>query len=130
MARAVSRCSRGIFSAIAPPASSAVPKKTPCGGIRNILLAQGTRGEHVGYLLSDCGRRFVQWLGFIERSKARTLKAARPVRLVDITRIGTANEHAPEWQDLSPDAFAHGCLTEWGGERGVREERVSGWGQA
>ena len=27
---------------------------------RNILLAQGTRGEHVGYLLPDGGHRFVQ----------------------------------------------------------------------
>ena len=81
---------------------------------RNILLAQGTRGEHVGYLLPDGGRRFVQWLGFIERAKARAMKAARPVRLVDITRVGTANGHAPEWQDLSGDSYVHGCLTEWG----------------
>ena len=41
---------------------------------RNILLAQGARGEYVGYLLPDGGRRFVQWLGFIERSKARSMK--------------------------------------------------------
>ena len=81
---------------------------------RNILLAQGTRGEHVGYLLPNGGRRFVQWLGFIERSKVRSTKAARPVRLVDITRIGTSNGHAPEWQDIPADAFVHGCLTEWG----------------
>ena len=80
---------------------------------RNILLAQGTRGEHVGYLLPNGGRRFVQWLGFVERSKARSMKAARPVRLVDITGIGTANGHAPEWQDLPEDSFVHGCLTEW-----------------
>ena len=79
---------------------------------RNILLAQGTRGEHVGYLLPSGGRRFVQWLGFIERSKARAMKSARPVRLVDITRIGTANGHVPEWQDLPSDAFVHGCLTD------------------
>ena len=90
---------------------------------RNILLAQGTRGEHVGYLLPNGGRRFVQWLGFIERSKARAMKAARPVRLVEITRIGTSNGHAPEWQDLSPDAFVHGCLTEWGAYA-VYEENV------
>lgn len=81
---------------------------------RNILLAQGTRGEHVGYLLPDGGRRSVQWLGFIERSTARSMKAARPVRLVDITRVGTSNGHAPEWEDLPSDAFVHGCLTQWG----------------
>ena len=79
---------------------------------RNILLAQGTRGEHGGYLLPDVGRRCVQWLGFIERSKARTLRAARPVRLVDITRIGASNGHSREWEVLSPDASVHGCLTE------------------
>ena len=81
---------------------------------RNILLAQGTRGEHVGYLLPNGGRRFVQWLGFIERSRARAMKAARPVRLVDITRVGRANGHAPEWHDLTEDSFVHGCVTEWG----------------
>ena len=81
---------------------------------RNILLAQGTRGEHVGYLLPNDGRRFVPWLGFIERAKARAMKGARPVRLVDITRIGTANGHAQEWQDLTADSYVHGCLMEWG----------------
>ena len=90
---------------------------------RNILLAQGTRGEHVGYHLPDGGRRFVPWLGFIERSKARLMKGARPVRLADITRIGAANGHTPEWQDLSDDAFVHGCLSEWGAYA-VYEENV------
>ena len=90
---------------------------------RNILLAQGTRGEHVGYLLPDGGRRFVQWLVFIERSKARTLKAARPVHLVDITRIGPSNGHTREWEDLSPDSFVHGGLTECG-TYAVYEENV------
>ena len=97
---------------------------------RNILLAQGTRGEHVGYPLPNGGRRFVPWLGFIERVKARAMKAGRPVRLADITRIGTSNGYAPEWQDLPADSFVHGCLTEWGGLRGVRGERVSGAGSA
>ena len=81
---------------------------------RNILLAQGTRSEHVGYLLADGGRRIVPWLGFIERAKARAMRGARPVRLVDITRIGTVNGHGPEWEDLSADSYVHGCLTEWG----------------
>ena len=90
---------------------------------RNILLAQDTRGEYVGYLLADGGRRFVRWLGFIERAKARAMKAGRPVRLVDITRIGTSNGLAPEWQDLPSDSFVHGCLTEWG-VYAVYEENV------
>ena len=51
------------------------------------------------------------------------MKAARPVRLVDITRIGTANGHATEWQDLAADSFVHGCLTEWGAYA-VCEENV------
>ena len=81
---------------------------------RNILLAQGTRGEYVGYLLSDGGSRFVPWLGFLERARARGMRGARPVRLADITRVGTANGHAPEWQDLPEDSFVYGCLTQWG----------------
>ena len=90
---------------------------------RNILLAQGARGEYVGYLLPNGGHRFVQWLGFIERTKARAMKAARPVRLADITRVGTSNGHAPEWQDLPADSFVHGCVTQWGAYA-VYEENV------
>ena len=63
------------------------------------------------------------WLGFIERARARAMKAARPVRLVDITRIGTANGIAQEWQDLPADAFVHVCLTQWGAYA-VYEENV------
>ena len=90
---------------------------------RNILLAQGTRGEHVGYLLPNGGSRFVPWLGFMERAKARAMKAGRPARLVDITRVGTSNGHAPEWQDLPADSFVHGCVTQWGAYA-VYEENV------
>ena len=90
---------------------------------RNILLAQGARGEYVGYLLPDGGRRFVPWLGFMERAKARAMKEARPVRLADITRVGTSNGHPTEWQDLPADSFVHGCLTEWGAYA-VYEENV------
>ena len=45
-------------------------------------------GQHVAYLLPGGERRFVPWLGFIERAEARALPGARPVRLADITRIG------------------------------------------
>ena len=81
---------------------------------RNILLAQGTRGEDVGYLLPDGGRRFVPWLGFMERTTARGMRGARPVRLADITRIGKINGLAPEWRDMPEDSYVHGCLTERG----------------
>lgn len=78
---------------------------------RNILLAQETRGEDVGYLLADGGRRFVPWLGFIERAQARAMKGARPARLADITRVGRANGLTPERRELPADSFVHGCLT-------------------
>ena len=90
---------------------------------RNIMLAQGTRGEQVGYLLADGSRRFVPWLGFIERAEARAMKGGRPVRLADITRIGRANGLTPEWRDLPADSFVHGCLTPRGAYA-VYEESV------
>ena len=45
-------------------------------------------GPHVADLLPGDERRFVPWLGFIERAEAQALEGARPVRLADITRIG------------------------------------------
>ena len=89
----------------------------------NILLAQESRGEDVGYLLANGSRRFVPWLGFIERAEARAMKGARPVRLADITRTGRANRHPPDWQDLPADSFVHGCLTPRGAYA-VYEENV------
>ena len=90
---------------------------------RNILLAQGTRGEQVGYLLGNGGRRFVPWLGFIERTEARAMNEGRPVRLVDITRVGRTNGITQDWQDLPADCFVHGCLTPKGAYA-VYEENV------
>ena len=40
-------------------------------------------GQHVAYLLPGGERRFVPWLGFIDRAGARALEGARPVRLAD-----------------------------------------------
>ena len=68
---------------------------------RNVLLTYRPGGE-VGYLLPDGERRFVRWLGFIERAAARELKGARPVRLTDITRVGVAGWPAPEWREVPP----------------------------
>ena len=42
------------------------------------------------------------------------IRGVWPVRLADITRIGTANGHALEWQDLPEDSYVYGCLTQWG----------------
>ena len=51
-------------------------------------------GQHVAYLLPGGERRFVPWLGFIERVEARALQRARPMRLADITRIGVGDPRA------------------------------------
>ena len=67
-------------------------------------------GDEVGYLLPDGDSRFVRWLGFIEREAARELQGARPVRLVDITRIGEGDELAPRWSEMPPGHYVHGCL--------------------
>jgi len=78
---------------------------------RNIQLTDETRSETVGYLLPDGERRFVRWLGFINREHARTLPGARPVRLVDISRIGEEGAVSVSWSDLPADRYVHGCLT-------------------
>ena len=77
---------------------------------RNVLLTDRPGGE-IGYLLRDGERRFVPWLGFIERAEARALDDARPVRLTDITRVGVAGWPAPAWRDVPPGECVHGCLT-------------------
>ena len=80
---------------------------------RNVLLTDRPGGE-VGYLLPDGERRFVRWLGFIERAAARELKGARPVRLADITRVGMAGWPASEWREMPSGKCVHGCLTDEG----------------
>ena len=77
---------------------------------RNVLLTDRPGGE-VGYLLPDGERRFVRWLGFIERTAARALDGARPVRLADITRVGVAGWPSHEWREVPPGECVHGCLT-------------------
>ena len=77
---------------------------------RNALLTDRPGGE-VGYLLRNGERRFVPWLGFIERATARALDDARPVRLTDITRVGIASWPAPEWREVPSGEWVHGCLT-------------------
>lgn len=84
---------------------------------RNLLLADRLGGE-IGYLLRNGERRFVPWLGFIERAAARALEDARPVRLADITRVGVAGWPAPEWREVPSGECVHGCLT----SRGARQE--------
>ena len=75
----------------------------------NHVLEDRPEGE-VAYLLPDGERRFVPWLGFIERDRARALKGARPVRLADITRIGEGDAAGAQWRDVPPGRYVHGCL--------------------
>ena len=79
----------------------------------NDVLADRAEGD-VAYLLPHGERRFVPWLGFIERSRARALEGARPVRLTDITRIGEGDAAAAQWRDVPPGRYVHGCLTAQG----------------
>ena len=89
---------------------------------RNVLLTEHPGGE-VGYLLSSGERRFVPRLAFIERSEAWALDDARPVRLVDITRVGMAGWPAPAWPEVRPGECVH-CSPD--GSRGVRHLRCRG----
>ena len=71
-------------------------------------------GQHVAYLLPGGERRFVPWLGFIERAEARALQDARPVRLADITRIGIGDPPTARWRQVPQGRYVHGCLTDEG----------------
>ena len=71
-------------------------------------------GSHVAYLLPGGERRFVPWLGFIERAEARALEGAKPVRLADITRIGIGDPPTARWREVSQGHYVHGYLTDEG----------------
>lgn len=89
----------------------------------NILLTDGQSGQNIGYLQRDGSHRYVRWLGFINRHDARELVGAKPVRLVDISRIGVQGPIHISWQDLDPDHYVHGCLVE-DGAYAVYEQEV------
>ena len=74
------------------------------GGTVYALVINGGRIAHDTRIQAE-------WLRFVEKEG---LAADDPVRLVDITRVGRANGHPPDWQDLPADSFVHGCLTQWG----------------
>lgn len=75
------------------------------------VLCAEQADEVVGYLDRGGNRKYVRWLGFIERAEARCLKDARPVRLADITRIGIDEWPSPVWHDVPSGQWVHGCLT-------------------
>ena len=80
---------------------------------RSDLLTELPEGT-VAYLLPNGERRVVAWLGFIERTAARQLAGARPVRLSDITWIGEGDALSPKWREVEPGRYVHGCLTDRG----------------
>ncbi len=77
---------------------------------RNIELHHDTRGPTVGVLLKGGEYRFLPWLGFIERDRAK--RTGKPVKL-KVSRVGNEN-----------DFGAIGCRTQKGVyavlEQGVR----------
>ena len=78
------------------------------------VLSDGQADEVVGYLARGGNRRYVRWLGFIDRTEARGLEGARPVRLADITRVGVDEWPSPAWHDVPTGMSVHGCLTSEG----------------
>ena len=80
---------------------------------RHLLLVDAP-GQHVAYLLPGGERRFVPWLGFIDRAGARALEGARPVRLADITRVGIGDPPTARWCAVPSGRYVHGCLTDEG----------------
>lgn len=75
------------------------------------VLSDGQADEVVGYLARGGNRRYVRWLGFIDRAEARGLEGARPVRLADITRVGVDEWPSPAWHEVPAGMSVHGCLT-------------------
>jgi len=88
---------------------------------RNIELHHDTRGETVGVLLKDGEYRYLPWLGFIERERAK--RVGKPVKL-RIARVGQQGDFGTEWTDIGEGSHVLGCRTEKGAyaliEQGVR----------
>lgn len=75
---------------------------------RFIELRHGARGEVVGVLTRFGDYRYVRWLGFVGRQRAREL--GKPVKL-EINRIGRRGEFGVDWDEIPPDKHVQGCLT-------------------
>ncbi len=78
---------------------------------RLIELGENTRGEAVGVLLRSGEYRYVRWLGFIGRERAR--HTGRPAKL-EIARIGRVRGHSVTWEAVPEGAHVQGCLTREG----------------
>ncbi len=88
---------------------------------RNIELHHDTKGETVGVLIRNGDYRYLPWLGFIERDRAKRI--GKPVKLL-ISRIGLESDFSTNWQDVKPGRHVLGCRTAKGVyavvEEGVR----------
>lgn len=88
---------------------------------RNIELHHDTKGQTVGVLVKNGEYRYLPWLGFIERDRAKRI--GRPVRL-RVSRIGQEDDFSTTWTDLEKGKHILGCRTEKGVyavmEQGVR----------
>ena len=79
----------------------------------NRLLTERPEGT-VGYLLRNGTRHRAPWLGFIARSAARELAGVRPVRLIDVAWIDEGDRLSPQWREVPPGHYVHGCLSDRG----------------
>jgi hypothetical protein len=88
---------------------------------RNIELHHDTRGETIGVLLRGGEYRYLPWLGFIERDRAK--RVGKPAKL-RVARIGHQGDFGTDWTDVEQGRHVLGCRTEKGVyaivEQGVR----------
>ena len=80
---------------------------------RLIVLEDETHGQTIGLVRRDGSTGFVKWLGFADLEYAKSLKGARPVKLV-VARIGVKDGFNTLWTDLNPEQFVQGCLVDTG----------------
>jgi hypothetical protein len=88
---------------------------------RNIELHHDTRGQDVGVLTRDGEYRYLPWLGFVERDRAKRI--GKPVKL-GIARVGRQSDFGTDWTDVEEGSHVLGCRTDKGVyaviEQGVR----------
>ena len=75
----------------------------------------------MGVLIRNGEYRYLPWLGFIERDRAKRI--GKSVKLL-ISRIGLEGDFGTTWQDIEPSKHVLGCRTDKGVyavvEEGVR----------
>ena len=88
---------------------------------RNIELHHDTKAETVGVRIRGGEYRYLTWLGFIERDRAKRI--GTPVKL-RIARVGHQGDFGTDWTDVEEGRHILGCRTDKGVyavvEQGVR----------